>query len=344
MISENIIMRVSIIVPVYNAEKVLHYCIDSILNQTFTDYELILVDDGSTDQSGRICKNYAHKNPRIKYICQQNSGVSMARNTGIRVASGDYICFVDSDDYIDATFLEELVAAIEKGYSFAMCGYNEKHDYIVDSDSKQIVYKSENETIATKQELMAISELVLLSQPWNKVFCRSVIVENNICFPEDLSLGEDTAFVYRYLSCVIEESFIVINKALYNYISVRNSCSLLNKYRFNLFDEYKKLNYILNYEITKWSLSKDQLQIFYNSCYYRMEMVLFNTFHSSNRMNDRQKIHYNSNVIKTNDFQRYYKNFKGKISFAFRVAYRIKSFFPIYIMMLIRGQKNDKNP
>ena len=92
---------VSVIVPVYKVENVLHYCIDSILNQTYKNFELILVDDGSPDNSGKICDEYAKKDNRIKVIYKENGGVSSARNCGIDAAKGKYVCFVDSDDYVN---------------------------------------------------------------------------------------------------------------------------------------------------------------------------------------------------------------------------------------------------
>lgn len=101
----------SVIVPVYNVEIVLERCIVSILGQTIQNFELILVDDGSTDQSGIICDQYQQKDARIKIIHQKNSGVSCARNSGLKIATGKYITFVDSDDYIDTTYLENLNAS-----------------------------------------------------------------------------------------------------------------------------------------------------------------------------------------------------------------------------------------
>ena len=100
---------VSIVVPVYKIENVLHYCIDSILNQIYEDFELILVDDGSPDNSGKICDEYAKKENRIKVIHKENGGVSSARNCGIDAAKGKYICFVDSDDYVNKNYLEILI-------------------------------------------------------------------------------------------------------------------------------------------------------------------------------------------------------------------------------------------
>lgn len=100
--------KISVIVPVYNVEKYLSLCIDSILSQTFTDFELLLVDDGCTDKSGEICDGYAKTDARIKVFHTENRGVSAARNLGIKEASADWICFVDSDDWVEKKFLSDL--------------------------------------------------------------------------------------------------------------------------------------------------------------------------------------------------------------------------------------------
>lgn len=118
--------KISIIVPVYNVEEYIHRCIDSILAQTFKEFELILVDDGSPDQSGKICDEYARNDNRIRVIHKKNGGLSDARNAGIAVAQGDYFGFVDSDDYIESDMYEELLeACIVHNSKIAMCGrYN----------------------------------------------------------------------------------------------------------------------------------------------------------------------------------------------------------------------------
>ena len=106
--------KISIIVPIYNVEKYLHKCINSILNQTFTDFELILVDDGGTDNCGNIIESYAKLDNRIITIHQKNGGLSNARNSGLKIAQGEYIRFVDGDDYIPADSIEILLNEIEK--------------------------------------------------------------------------------------------------------------------------------------------------------------------------------------------------------------------------------------
>ena len=113
---------ISVIVPVYKVEQFIHRCVDSILNQTYTNLEIILVDDGSPDRCGEICDEYAEKDSRIRVIHQENSGVSAARNAGLDICTGDYIAFVDSDDYIEADMLQQLLSGIRSA-DFCGCGF-----------------------------------------------------------------------------------------------------------------------------------------------------------------------------------------------------------------------------
>ena len=113
--------KISVIVPVYKAEKYLPQCVESILGQTFSDLELLLIDDGSPDRSGAMCDEYARQDPRVRVIHKENGGVSTARNAGLDAAAGDYITFVDSDDYIDACMYEKMIAEAERGAELIMC-------------------------------------------------------------------------------------------------------------------------------------------------------------------------------------------------------------------------------
>lgn len=105
---------VSVIIPVYNAEKHLERCLRSLECQTYSEYEVLLIDDGSTDSSSDICKNYAKKNAKFQYIYQNNGGVSRARNTGLRKARGDYLTFVDADDWVEPTYIEKMLSVCEE--------------------------------------------------------------------------------------------------------------------------------------------------------------------------------------------------------------------------------------
>jgi len=132
---------ISVIVPVYNVEKYIHRCIDSIINQTYKNLEIILVDDGSTDNCPKICDEYAQKDNRIKVIHKKNGGLSEARNVGIEIATGEYIGFIDSDDYINKKMYELLISGLETNDAdICICNYKEvNNDYII-NDEKQDSY------------------------------------------------------------------------------------------------------------------------------------------------------------------------------------------------------------
>ena len=172
--------KISVIVPVYKVEKYLHECVDSILTQTFPDFELILVDDGSPDNCGKICDEYAEKDSRVRVIHQENQGLSGARNSGMDVARGEYIAFVDSDDRVDIRYLELLLAAVKDGADVAVC----RHKEFTDGDSLP-----DWEGNASIQSYGAVESLVLLYDgsprmpvnAWCKLFRRGRI--NDTRFP-----------------------------------------------------------------------------------------------------------------------------------------------------------------
>lgn len=182
--------KLSIIVPVYNVAPYLNYCIDSILCQTFSDYELILIDDGSTDGSGEICDSYKQKDNRVRVIHQRNKGFSGARNAGLEMATGKYLAFVDSDDYIHPLMYQTLISVIEKDESdVAACESvrTEKNKIFTDDDivkrNYEIVYWSLDESLQN----ISLLNLVV----WNKIYRRSIV--NEIRF-EDKAFCEDIGY------------------------------------------------------------------------------------------------------------------------------------------------------
>ena len=199
--------EISIVIPVYNKQKYIAKTLDSVLGQTFRDFEVILIDDGSTDGSGMICDNMAASDARIKVFHTQNQGVSAARNLGIRMASGKYISFIDADDYIDDSFLAKLRdSLIENASGLAICGYEEirngERSVHVHKDflSGNMVYE------ALRQDLLCIL--------WNKLFVREKIRH---FFDENISTCEDSIFCIRYyLDNNPEISFV--DEPLYHYI------------------------------------------------------------------------------------------------------------------------------
>lgn len=202
--------KISIIVPVYKVEKYLHKCIDSILAQTFKDFELILVDDGSPDSCGKICDEYASKDERIVVIHKENGGQASARNKGIDIARGDFIGFVDSDDWIESDMYEILYDICSNhNCDIANCSSTIYFkDRTVINGGHPLIIHNRNEAMKTMLEGKLYDEVV-----WTKLIRRELL--NEIRFNENI-IYEDTEFTYR----VIDKANRVgcIGKAKYNYI------------------------------------------------------------------------------------------------------------------------------
>ncbi len=318
---------ISVIVPVYNVVNVLNYCIDSILSQTFRDFELILIDDGSQDNSGKICDEYALIDNRVSVVHKINEGVSIARNTGINLAKGKYICFVDSDDILGREYIEKLVRFKENYTDIdnIWCGFKTIDNYECYDSSCHYVFEENNSfSMTNRKNIMTLHEKWLDAGPYCKIFDRDKIINNHIFFPEDLSLGEDLIFNFKYLDKT-NGKIIIINQTDYYYF-INNNNSLGRKYYSNLFDIYKKINSVMEYYIIKWKCDNNQITKYYNFCFFKYENVLKNTFNIENNMSKKDKYKYNDYLLKSKEIQTAYKNCNVKILFLYRFAYRLKCF------------------
>lgn len=326
---------ISVIVPIYNAEKFLHYCIDSILNQTVIDFELILVDDGSTDNSGKICDEYSEKDNRIWVIHKPNGGVSSARNSGIEAAQGKYICFVDSDDYLESNYLKELIETKKKYPDFdnVWCGFQTVEDYYNNNKKAYDVGRDNDYSFSDLNSIMDLFEKWFVQMPWNKLYKTKTIVENSIVFPPELSLGEDYIFNLRYLDCT-NGKIVVINKPLYDYLRDGKE-SLDNKYYPNLLEIYRRLNSETEKYAQKWELSEEQLSKMYNSFFFRLEAVLRNTFNGNNKSSLRTKLKYNNRILKSSDFRESMDKMNAHIHPFYRFAYKSKKYIFVLFLNLI---------
>ena len=216
--------RLSIIIPVYNAEKYISACIDSVLMQSFRDFELILINDGSQDNSGSICDSYSVKDNRIKVIHQGNKGVSEARNTGIDISSGEFITFIDSDDYIEPQYLNNF--SFSEDIDFEIQGFEINHIY---APERNLVIKPQLTKICSLKETYVESELKKLSRgPVCKLFRNKIIKQHALKFPADISYGEDAIFVKKYLLCCTGLAR-TISEASYYYNDYNNTMSLTKR-------------------------------------------------------------------------------------------------------------------
>lgn len=190
--------KISVIVPVYNTEKYLHRCIDSILAQTFTDFELLLIDDGSKDSSGKICDEYAAKDSRVRVFHKENGGVSSARNLGLDNAQGEWIAFVDSDDQTLPNLLETYMDLRERDKQTDLCICGMTPDYSMSAD-----YKIYNTTVDyngnIKEALISLSGCQMIGSLCNKLFRRHIIEHNTLRLNENFKFREDEDFLLRYM-------------------------------------------------------------------------------------------------------------------------------------------------
>lgn len=212
---------VSVVVPIYNVENYLSNCLESIMKQTMKDIEIILVNDGSTDGSGEICKKYADKDNRIKYVKQRNQGVSAARNTGMDIAIGDYILFVDSDDELNIEMIDKLYEDIEKNHAdIAVCKIKrvKKQEEILQEKAEKAEIYSMLQEEALKSYL---TESKLEIGVWNKLFRKSVI--ENLRYYVGRKMNEDKFFAFE--SIMNAEKITYRDETLYYYYERDNSAT-----------------------------------------------------------------------------------------------------------------------
>ncbi len=229
--------KVSVIVPIYNVEKYLEKCINSLLSQTLEDIQIILVNDGSKDNSGNIAKEYGKNNKgRVIYVEKENGGLSDARNYGLKYATGDFIAFLDSDDYIEKNAYEEMYnKAIEENADYVECDFIWEFPNKIRVD-KQYPYKN-------KKEMLSFVRVVA----WNKLIKRQLIIDNNLEFPKGLRY-EDVEFTYKLIPFI--NKFAYVDKPFIHYVQREGSIANVQNERTadiftvldNVIEFYKKNN------------------------------------------------------------------------------------------------------
>lgn len=322
---------VSIIVPVYNCIDSLVWCVHSILHQTYTDYELFLVDDGSTDGSGKLCDRFAVEDDRIRVIHKPNGGVSSARNAGIDAATGEYITFCDSDDYLEPDYLEALIQAAEPNpdYGHIWCCFQTVTGYQKENAAPNYT-SAKSLLLYTLQDYMSLHEMWLDTEPWNKLYRTDIVQTAKVRFPEDLSLGEDWLFNLAYIDASANEKIVVVTKPLYNYMR-GNDESLDSKYRKDLLDIYRRLNDTCLSYLQKWKLPAEQIEKFYNSRFYLYEKVLYNTMRAPDKTK-REKIKWNSTFMQSDEFKESLQAKKCFVHPLYLLAYRSGNFSNVLLV------------
>ena len=289
--------KISVIVPVYNTEKYIGRCIESILNQSYKELEVIVINDGSSDGSAEIIRKYAENDSRIIFIDNKNYGVSESRNIGIRNAKGEYIQFVDSDDFIDENMLKDTLKLLEEhNVDMVITGLYldierdgnintsiQTFDYCEAKDKKNIAINVLNRLNGT-----------YINSPINKLYKRSIITDNNIFMDKDISLGEDLIFNLMYLRYC--DKVIFSNKCYYHYwMKIENNLTF--RFRENKLD-LMNLMYKKSVEYFKLSgLNKDEYRDLNNLFIKWMYSCFIDLHNSGCNLTYKEKIKYLKEAI-----------------------------------------------
>lgn len=222
---------ISVIIPVYNVEKDLDECIKSVIEQSYTDFECILIDDGSTDKSSDICDNWAKTDNRIKVVHQENQGVSAARNKGIEISQGEYIVFIDSDDWVEVNYLSDLMP--DETSDLVVSGYYVNRGEECLGANIPLADMQFNFTPEAIDDIHHLLKSHLLFGPYIKRFKSAIIKNNNIKYDSLYNYGEDLLFVFEYLKYV--DTISTITRVSYHYRQHSNE-TLSKKYRADFFE------------------------------------------------------------------------------------------------------------
>ena len=266
---------VSVIVPIYKVEEYLDECVQSILNQTYGNFELILVDDSSPDNCGKMCDIYAAENPKVKVIHKENGGLSSARNAGLEIAKGDYIVFIDSDDYIRECYLEDMVKlAVQYDADLVACHFTKAEAFENWEDTnKQLIYHGE-EIINNR-----FTDDVIMTVAWNKLYHRKFFFDYGLRYPYG-KIHEDNFLTPQILyraTCMV-----ITGKSLYFY-RVREDSIVTGSFSEKRLDKLEAAEYYLNFyrEINKPMLYCKELDsylrslMFFYTLMYKIDRARF---------------------------------------------------------------------
>lgn len=318
---------ISIIVPIYNAEKTLGRCVESLIGQTYSDIEIILVDDGSKDRSLDLCRRYSEEDCRIRVVSKENGGVSSARNAGLDVAAGEFIMFCDSDDWVESDWCETMLSAYTPD-CLPMCGY-----FCHKPDCIRWVGEKLQDIVIPKADYLSTGYMGGFS-PWNKMFCRDVIEKGHIRFPEKITLGEDKLFIWRYLQC-ISKDIIYFRKPLIHYTWPQGQSLTLNL----PLDYYEQCRMVFREIQTDFDYesccSENARRQFYQDSYYQYENAIRRIFRDNN-MNIAEKIKVSNYITKSSEYQVIARNSIASSNPVVCFLSRRKTSIALYILYLLK--------
>lgn len=311
MMKENI--KVSIVIPIYNSEKSINKLLEKLVSQKYENIEIILINDGSTDNSKKICLGWTKKDLRIKYIEIENGGVSNARNIGISEATGEYICFVDSDDSISEDYIEDFILYLNEDIDLVMCNFikytteEPEFDYTL-NNKYEIKYYNESEKYDFIFEKYN-------GYVWNKIYKSKILLENNIKFDTTLHMGEDMLFNFKYIDkCKKIISFSKVNY-FYKCDYVTSSKDIKNEKWFSVYSVYEQI----------LKMKKNYNEIIYKKILYMYNKYLIEGLQRIKYLEDDKRKMYKSEISNKWKMQ---KNERKKLKFLQKSKLFLFYYFP----------------
>lgn len=323
-------LKISVIVPIYNREKYLDRCIQSIINQTYRDLEIILVNDGSTDSSGDICENYKKTDDRIRVIHQKNSGPSVTRNSGLKIASGDYISFIDSDDYIDKTAYETLTKYLnDQKIDVLNFGYycvNELNGHCQEVPTKGIPHNVIISKSDIREYIKTANKNTFLWFSCRNLFRRELLESNSIYFVDKI-LSEDS--IFNMQAMLSADKILAVDEAFYYYVQTAGSLTrikhtegYLKKLELLYYEKIKLYN---SFEITDW-----QKDLYQYTVDHTLNLLITNAFASKETCMSELKDIANSQMIRES-----FKNAKYHGTYKLRIVKFLLKYKLLFLLSFI---------
>ncbi len=312
--------------PIYNSEQTLRKSLDSILEQTYTNFELILVNDGSIDESRKICEEYKKKDKRIILINKKNEGSGIARNTGINIAKGKYVMFPDSDDWLEKTMIEDMLNEILiNSVELVIC--KSKNHIINGNKDKFYINSNVDKKIFRNKEQFKLGYIEILKSglafgPSDKMYNLEIIKKNQLVFP-DVKRSQDILFNIEYVKCI--SSAIILNKSLYNY-----RCGNIKDIYFKFPQDYfvTVLNIVNTWENMRkeWGGDEKKWDEFLGNYVARgINVCIINSYNPKYKLSSRERNQYIQQIISDNTVQKIFKKYSVNKLYKKVFAYCIKN-------------------
>lgn len=319
-------IKVSVILPVFNVDKYIKRCLDSLVNQTLKEIEIIIINDGSTDNTKRICEEYAKKYDNIKLINKKNEGVSKARNIALKKVRGEYLAFIDGDDWIDRNAYEIMYNTAKRDSAdVVQCGVR----HILDNGKIRVFNKNLFNTLYQDNEILRqflLGKINAIS--CDKIYKVSIWKENDIYFPENLSLGED-----QITTCQVvynSKRFIALKDTFYNYYRRSDSCTTS---KFSL----KNMDMLISMKYIRELLKQWRVDFYIENEYMLRYIKTITIFIIDKYILDNAKKNDNFKKIFIDDFKLNTKNFYKKEFLSFKTkleVFLIRNLFNLYVLWL----------